>query len=276
MLLAMLGRHRAVEHPAPPAIRHVFIVILENQDYSAVLRRPFVSRLASQGALLSNYHCITHPSQPNYIALFAGSTWGVKDDDVRTLDVRHLGDLLEAHGLSWRVYAERYPGNCYLGSSFDNQLYVRRHVPFLEFKNVVSNDVRCDTNIVNATQLDADIAAHALPEVSLYIPDEHDNGHDTNIDTADAWLDSRFTPLMGDPRFTDGTLFVLTYDESGTQTSTHIATVLWGAGVKASSTSPRSYDHYDLLRTIEDIFHLGTLGQEDQRTGEVMRDVLTP
>lgn len=270
------ARHRAVQHPSAPApIRRVFLVVMENQDYAAVLQRPFVARLSREGALLANYHCITHPSQPNYIAMFSGSTWGVKDDTVRVLDVQHLGDLLEARGLSWRVYAERYPGNCNLSNALDNNLYVRRHVPFLEFKNVVTSSARC-SRVVNATQLDADIASGTLPTVSIYIPDQHNNGHDSDVDTADAWLDSRFTPLLRDPRFTDGTLFVLTYDESRTTSTTHIAAVLWGASVRRGATSSHSYDHYDLLRTIEETFGLGTLGQQDQQTGEVLRDVLAP
>src|SRR5207237_496466 len=197
-----------------PSIQRVFLVILENQDADVALRRPFVQRLVAGGGLLANYHCITHPSQPNYIALAAGSTWGVKDDTTANLDVPHLGDLFDARGISWKVYAERYPGGCFLASSADNLLYVRRHVPFLGFTNVQKNSARCAAHIVNATLLDADIASHALPAYSMYIPDQQHNGHDSDVDTADAWLASRFGSLLNDPRFMEGTLFILTYDES--------------------------------------------------------------
>jgi hypothetical protein len=268
------ARHRAVRHPPPPTIEHVFVLIMENQNADRALREPFVERLAAEGALLSQYHCITHPSQPNYIALAAGSTWGVRDDKVATLDVAHLGDLLDARGLSWKLYAERYPGNCFLGSSADNDLYVRRHVPFLEFTDMQKNKARCTAHVVNANELDADLATDGLPSFAMYVPDQQHNGHDSDSDTADAWMESKFGPLLKDPRFTSRTLFVLTYDESETSTSTHISTVFWGAGVQRGATSSRYYDHYDLLRTIEALLHLPTLNQEDFKHGEVIADVL--
>src|SRR4051812_21718212 len=60
--------------------RKVVIIVLENTDYSEALNQPFLSQLVSRGALLSNYYAVTHPSQPNYIALISGSTHGVVDD----------------------------------------------------------------------------------------------------------------------------------------------------------------------------------------------------
>jgi phospholipase C len=247
---------------------------MENTDAGRILRRPFGGRLAAQGAVLDNYHCITHPSQPNYIALAAGSTWGVEDDLTATLDVPHIGDLFEAAGLSWRVYAERYPGGCFTEHSADDLLYVRRHVPFLGFENVTRNEQRCRTHVVNATQLDADIASGQLPAFAMYIPDQLHNGHDTDIDTADAWMESRFGPLLNDARFMSHTLFVLTFDESDRLDTTHITTILAGAGVTPGAVSERHYDHYDLLRTVEELFHVGTLHQEDEKTGERITDVL--
>jgi hypothetical protein len=265
------ARSRVVR--ARPSIQRVFLVVLENQDADAVLSRPFVQRLVAGGGLLANYHCITHPSQPNYIALAAGSTWGVKDDSAVVLDVPHLGDLFDARAISWKVYAERYPGGCFLGTSAANQLYVRRHVPFLEFANMQKNGARCAAHVVNATLLDADIAAGSLPAFSMYIPDQDHNGHETDVDTADAWMAARFGPLLNDPRFMNGTLFILTYDESGNSSSTRVATVLYGAGVKRGSSSARLYDHYDLLRTIEELLHVPTLGKEDLKQGERITDV---
>src|SRR6185503_13744968 len=98
------------------------------------VKMPYLAALAKRGALLSNDHAEVHPSQPNYIAMIAGSSHGVDDDRRVTLDERHIGDLLEEHGLTWKVYAEDYPGHCFLGSS--RGLYARKHVPFPSFKNV--------------------------------------------------------------------------------------------------------------------------------------------
>lgn len=264
-------RRRAVHVAAPEPIEHVFVVVLENTDASTAESLPFLSRLASQGARLLRYESLTHPSQPNYIAMVAGSTHGVTGDSVVTLDVRHLGDVLEEANRTWRVYAENYPGNCYLESATPDRLYVRRHVPFIEFKNVQQNAARCSSHIVDATVLDADIATRALPSYALYIPNQRHNGHDTNAAYSDAWLESRFGPLLDDPRFTRRTLFVVTYDESE-GSDLRIATVLWGAGVRRTiSTHP--YDHYSLLRTIEELFGTESLGQNDAKA-ETLSDVI--
>lgn len=268
------ARRHVVHHPEPATIQHIFVLVMENQNADRVLRRPFVKRLADTGGLLANYHCITHPSQPNYIALAAGNTWGVTDDTTADLDVPHIGDLLDARGISWKVYAERYPGGCFLGHTADDQLYVRRHIPFLGFKNVQDDRRRCAAHVVNATALDADIAAGGLPAFAMYIPDQVHNGHDTDIDSADAWMESKFGPLLADRRFTERSLFVLTYDESENQASTHVTTVFWGAGVIPGSSTARHYDHYDLLRTIEELLHLPTLRQQDQKQGELITGIL--
>ncbi|HEX7829533.1 MAG TPA: alkaline phosphatase family protein [Thermoanaerobaculia bacterium] len=270
----MFARRAAVRHPAPSPIQHVVLVILENTNYDTAMAQPFLKSLASQGALLTNYFALTAPSQPNYIALMSGSQHGVIDDATLTLDVRHLGDLMEVRGLDWRVYAEAYPGNCFTGSNANNGSYVRRHVPFLEFKNVIANRQRCNAHVFEASQLDADVASGQLPSFALYIPDQKNNSHDTSIAFADLYMQNRFGPLLRDERFTEGTLFIVTFDESS-GLSRHVATILWGAGVTPNGRSSRVYDHYDPLRTIEEIFHAGTLSEEDERTGEPIRDVLT-
>jgi acid phosphatase len=264
-------KRRAVAQPLS-RIDHVFVVVLENQSAARAIGGRYLSRLASEGAYLANYHAITNPSQPNYLALVSGSTHGVNDNTLTTINVAHIGDLLEARGLTWRLYAEDYPGDCSLAASAANGVYVRRHVPFLSFANVQQNGERCRRSVVNATQLDADIAADALPTFAMYVPNNLNNGHDTSAEYADAFLERRFAPLLRDPRFTKNMLFIITYDEA-LAGDTHVATVLWGSGVVKTSSLHR-YDHYDLLRTIEDLFHLGTLGLEDQWSGEAIRDVL--
>jgi phospholipase C len=227
------------------------------------VRQPFIGRLIREGIHLRDSHGITHPSQPNYIAMTAGSTHGVTSDASVTRDVAHLGDLLELRGLTWKTYAENYPGGCYLRDIADGGLYGRKHVPFLSYQNVTSNAQRCAAHIVNATELHADIAAGALPAYSLYVPNEDHNGHDTGVAFADRWLETMFGSLLGDPRFTDGLLFVLTFDESAGGKDNHIATVLWGPSVPRGVVSDRRYDHYSLMRTVEILLGTATVGLED-------------
>lgn len=268
MALPLQAKVRSVSKPLfVPQIGHVFVVILENTDEAVAEELPFFRRLSASGALLENYHGLAHPSQPNYIAMMAGSAYGVRDDNSVTIDVPHLGDLLERKGLTWKTYAENYPGNCFIGVISGTQAsgaYVRRHNPFIEFRNVQDNLARCTEHIVNSDLLDADIASGSLPNFSFYVPNGQHNGHDSSAATADAWLESRFGSLVTDPRFMKDMLFIVTYDESGTNAeSSSVLAALAGPAIRPGAESPTWYDHYNLLRTIEDTFGLGTLGRHD-------------
>jgi hypothetical protein len=62
---------------ALPAIRHVFVIMLENNGYAATFgaptRDPYLAvTLPSQGALLQNYYAIGHFSLDNYAAFISG------------------------------------------------------------------------------------------------------------------------------------------------------------------------------------------------------------
>jgi len=253
----------------PPSIRHVIVIVLENEQRANVEKQPYFAELMKRGASLQNYTAITHPSRPNYIAMIAGSTFAVHNDRPVTLDKRHLGDLLEARGLTWKVYAENYPGNCFLGDKAPSN-YVRRHVGFLDFANVQKNAARC-ANVVDAAQLDRDAAAGTLPSFALFVPNNNDNGHDTGVAFANKWLRGRLDPLLKDPAFAS-TLFVVTFDEDDKRAGNHIYTVLLGAGVRVGATSSVAYSHYSLLRTIEEIFGTGDLGRNDA-AAKVIADV---
>ena len=139
---------------------------------------------------------------------------------------------------------------------------MRRHVPFLSFVNVQRDFTRCVTHVVGAQSFDDDLAAGTLPNFALYIPHNQHNGHDSSAVAADQWLESRFGLLVDDPRFMDGTLFVVTYDESATS-DLRIVSVFFGSMVRAGAASFEPYNHYDLLRTIENVLGLGTLGRFD-------------
>ena len=260
-------RRRAAVHPsAVAAVKHIFIVILENTDAAVAEGLPFIRHLAANGAILLDYRALTHPSQPNYIALVAGNTHGVSGSEPLTINAQHLGDLIEQKGLTWKVYAEHYPGNCFLGETFGNVAdgqYVRRHVPFLSFRNVQQDAARCAAHVVNASALDADLAAGALPNFSFYVPDNQHNGHDSSPLAADMWLAARFGPLLQDPRLMTDTLFIVTYDESSSPANFRVTTVFTGSMVRRGVASFDRYNHYDLLRTIENLLELGSLRQFD-------------
>ena len=241
-----------------PDIQHIVVVILENKNADDALRQPFLARLANEGALLHDYYAMAHPSQPNYIALISGSFAGVRGDGNVTLDRLHLGDTLTKAGVSWKSYAEGYPGACSTAKSAGR--YVRKHEPFLSFANVQRNDGGLCDHIVGGEQFLPDVTAGRLPQFSLFIPDMDDDAHDQPIAYADRWLSRTFGPLMTD-EFRRSTLLIVTFDEDAGhgKRPNHVYTALWGAGVRPGAVSNDVYDHYDLLRTIEATFHLDPL-----------------
>lgn len=247
-------------------VKRVFMVVLENTDYKDAIKQPFMKRLTQEGASLEKMYGVARPSQPNYIALVSGSTWGVVTNKSVTLATTHLGDLLEAKGLQWKVYADGYPGNCFLGSSKGK--YVRKHVPFLSFRNVQTDAIRC-ARIVNSKEFAADVENGQLAEFSMYIPDDENNGHDTGVEFADRWLEKTFSPLLKNPKFASEMLFIVTFDESRFSDARSIYTSFWGDAVAAGAATTTKYNHYSMLRTIEDLFALGTLGRKDAEASPI-------
>lgn len=257
----------------------IVVIVLENTKHSEALQQPYLRSLTTIGALFTDFHAVGHPSYPNYLAMVAGSTFGIRDDEPRDLDATNLADLLESSGVSWKVYAENLPGRCFTGIQSRDGLYVRRHEPFISFRSIQTNQARCD-RIVNAAQFRADLAKDALPEYSLYVPNLLNDGHDTplldplswgqtllgrspRLVNADAWLKGFLSPLLEDPKFTRGTLVVVTFDESTGAWGNQIYTVFVGPMVRPGVTNGRRYDHYSLLRTIQDNYGVGSLGRED-------------
>ncbi len=244
-----------------PTFKKVMIIVLENISYKDALAQPFLSSFAAQGALLTGFDAETHPSQGNYIALVSGDYQGVTTDKPVNLGGRQIGDLLEARGLTWKVYAQGYPGGCFLGARSGN--YVRKHVPFLSFTEVQNSPGEC-AEVTDDSGLKDDIASGRLPDFSLFIPDIKNDGHDTGVAFADNWLSSYFGPLMKDPAFMKDMLLVITFDEDDKSTAENrIYTALYGPSVAPGSVSGAHYTHYSLLRTIEDAYGLGDLGRND-------------
>ncbi|MEO6259719.1 MAG: alkaline phosphatase family protein [Thermoanaerobaculia bacterium] len=241
-----------------PDVQHVIVVVLENKNADDARRQPFLARIAREGALLNSYYGVAHPSQPNYVALISGSFSGVPGNGNVTLDRRHIGDTLTGAGVSWKSYAEGYPGGCSLVKTSGR--YARKHEPFLSFANVQRNDGGMCEHIVNADRFFEDVKGGTLPRFSLFIPDLDHDAHDQPLAFADQWLSQTFGSLMTE-EFRRSTLLIVTFDEDDGhgKPPNHIYAALWGAGVRPGAVSNDVYDHYDLLRTIEAIFSLDPL-----------------
>jgi phospholipase C len=245
----------------------VLIVIFENADYQDAVAQPFFAQFAREGALLTNMHAEMHPSQPNYLALVSGDTHEVTTNKNVTVRARHVGDLLEAKGKSWKSYLEDYPGACSTGAFFGT--YVRKHNPFISFGNVQQDAARCTAHLVDSDTFHTDVQSGNLPDFALYVPNQLHNGHDTDVSYADRWFASTFGALLYHPTVMQGLLVIATFDEAKDAGLNHIYTAFRGDMVKPGAHCAAPTSHYSLLKMIEDAFGLGTLGREDARAAAI-------
>jgi hypothetical protein len=246
--------------------KKVLIVIFENTNYQEAVSQPFFAKFAEDGALLTNFLAETHPSQPNYLALVSGDTYGVTNNKVH-LNARHVGDLLEAKGKSWKIYLEDYPGNCFTGAYSGK--YVRRHNPFISFLNVQQDVARCNAHLVGSDTFQTDVQSGNLPDFSIYVPNQSHDGHDTGVGYADRWFSSTFGSLLQNPKFMQGLLVIATFDEAKGVGPNRIYTAFRGDMVKPGSQFSAQASHYSLLKMIEEAFSLGGLGRGDARASEI-------
>ena len=253
-----------------PAFSHVFIIVMENEAYEKILGNttaaPYINSLAQRYAVAANYHGITHPSLPNYLALTAGDTFTITSDCTDCfVDHPNIVDQLEAAGKSWKAYMESMPSACFVGDS--GKLYRQKHNPFIYYDNIRNNPARCN-KIVPFSQFDADLQANALPNYVWITPNMCNDIHDCSLATGDAWLQTWVSKILASPAWQqDGALF-LTFDESNHSDNTSCCTYAFGGHVLTLVISPLArpayqsqvaYDHYSLLRTIEESWGLPPL-----------------
>jgi hypothetical protein len=264
----------------------VLIIVLENVDYEVASKDKSFAALAAAGASFTNFHALFHPSYPNYLAMVAGTDFDIHrrgrllaDNQVNIpADAAHhtIADRLIAAGLDFKQYAEELPdGTC--PWNFTSQQvadkrgnYVRRHVPFLSFRQVQQK--WCDRVIrVDSAKSDnffVQDAKKGLVAYSFYTPNMNHDGHDTNAQTAGAWV-KKFLDETFPEKLRQGTLVVVTFDESGGNADNRIYTLFLGDMVKpANQQDPKAlakpYTHYSVLRTIEDNFGLEPLTTNDR------------
>lgn len=243
-----------------PHFKKVLIIVLENTDYQDALKQPYLQKLTLQGALLKNMNGVTHPSQGNYIAMLAGSTLGVKNDDAVYFNETNLVDLLEKNGASWKGYIEDFPGGCFDGTTKGR--YVRKHNPFISFTNISKDPTRCQ-KIQNSKSFELDATSGNLPHFSIFSPNMDNDGHDKGVQFASKWLEKNFANKFQDPIFMKDLLVVVTFDESRDRKGNQIYTVLLGDSVRPQSVNKQKLNHINILKTIEVELNLGDLGRED-------------
>jgi acid phosphatase len=229
----------------------VVVAIFENKSVAQVLRgAPYLRGLTRRAAVFTNSRALTHPSQPNYLALFSGSMQGVRDNRcfAPLAGRANLARQLLDRGRSFVGYAEAlpYPGftGCLAGR------YAAKHNPWVHFANLPAW-----TNQPFAA-FPRNYAA--LPTVSFVVPDLCNDMHDCSTGTGDRWARRYLDPYL---RWADwhNSLLIVTFDEDNGSSGNRIFTVFAGAGVRPGGYAER-VDHYRVLRTIEYWYGLPALG----------------
>jgi phosphatidylinositol-3-phosphatase len=236
-----------------PRPDHIVIVIDENHAESDVVGRsaaPYINSLAAKGANFSHSYGVTHPSMPNYLALFSGSTPGTTHEGCpQTWKKPNLATALAAAGLRFVGYSEGVPKSGYTGCGSGQ--YTREHNPWVDFTNVPAADNQ------PLTAFPSDYSK--LPQVSFVIPNQLHDMHTGTVAQGDKWLQTHLGGYITWAK-THNSVFVLTFDEDDYSAKNRIPTIITGQHVIAGSYS-ETINHYNILRTIENAYRLAPVGK---------------
>jgi len=238
---------------APGRPAHVVVAVFENKAYRQIIgdpAAPYLTSLSHRAASFSDARAETHPSQPNYLALFSGSTQGVTTDRCPAPwpDRPNLGSQLIAAGFRFTGYAEDLPAPGYRGCGAGR--YAGKHNPWMDFGNVPA----ADNQPYTSWPADFD----RLPTVAFVVPNLCHDMHDCAVATGDAWARAHLDPYL---RWADShqSRLIVTFDENDGGRGNQIATLIAGAGVRPAA-HPEAINHYTILRTIEDWYGLPPIG----------------
>jgi len=237
---------------ALPRPDHTVVVVMENHSYSEIVGSPdapYINSLRPTAANFTNSHAITHPSEPNYLALFAGTTEDLSDDSCpHTYSGPNLASELAAVGRSFVGYSESMPADGYTGC--ESGLYMRKHSPWVNFTSVLP--------AANLTFAVFPTDFNRLPAVAWVTPISFYVMHDCCVGTGDNWLRCNMDSYIRWARSRHNSLFVLTFDEGDTTTN-QIPTIFVGSMVIPGDKAIL-IDHYSVLRTLEDLYGLPPTG----------------
>jgi phosphatidylinositol-3-phosphatase len=336
---ALLAHAGTAAAALPPPIKHVFIVVLENEDATSTFgpgsKAPYLAQtLRARGAFVPGYFATGHLSLDNYISMVSGQgpnpytqadaplyidfLPGTPTSDGQYLgqgsvypaQVKTIADQLDAKGRTWHGYMEDQansktgePKTCrhpavgsqdHTQSAREGDQYAARHNPFVYFHSIIDTKARCDANVVDLRRLPADLTAAAkTPNYSFITPNLCHDGHDEpctgsnepgGLVSANAFLKLWIPRIVNSPAYRNGGLVIVTFDEAETHDSSsccgekqgpntpnnggptpgagggRVGAVLLSHFIKPGTVSKQEYNHYSMLRSVEDMFGLAHLG----------------
>src|SRR5437667_903214 len=253
-------------HAAPPGpisvetsnnFDQLVVVLMENRNLNEVYGpATYMTQLADTFAFSTGWASLTNPSQPNYIALIGGSTFGVSGDGNHpNLNDPTLVDIIENSGHTWNAIAEGSGSGCSINPDRGED-----HFPFLSYTTITGSAARC-ASLHSGGPTDVVAALNAGTNFIWFTPTDQHNMHDNSVASGDSWLQSWVPGLLTAMAGKHAAL-LLTYDD-GYASPPLVYSGFSGPAAKLAYKSTTSYTHYSLLRLIEDVWGGGSLGQGD-------------
>jgi len=265
-------------------VNRVFIIVMENHNWSqfkGAANAPYVNNtLLPQASHAEQYYNPPglHPSLPNYLWLEAGTNFGITNDNDPSSNhqstTAHLVTQLNNAGISWKTYQEDISGTtCPLTSV--NQ-YAPKHNPFVYFDDVTNtnnpNSAYCIAHVRPFPELATDLQNNTVAQYVFITPNLCDDGHDScapvndPIRQTDNWLAANVPAILNSAAYQSGGALFITWDE-GVGGDGPIGMMVHSPSAKGGGYSNTiHYTHGSLLRTVEEIFGVGLLGDAAVQT----------
>jgi phosphatidylinositol-3-phosphatase len=249
---------------AAGGVNKILVIMEENHGTAEVFPSgmPYLWHLARRYGYASDWSAITHPSLPNYLAIFSGSAFNDPPDCGPGPGCAYpapsvFGQAL-ALGKTARSYEESMPVPC---DRSDSGTYAVRHNPWAyipgETAACRSGDVPAGTPSGGA--LASAVRAGTLPNVGLITPNLINDAHDGTLGQADAWLRQWIPVIMSGPDWRHGRLAIaIVFDEGAP--GLQVPFVLIAPGLSGAVTR-QPLDHYALTRLIDQVIGAPPLRQ---------------
>ena len=253
--------HAAV---ASGGVSKILVIMEENHGPAEVFPSgmPYLWRLAQRYGYASDWSAITHPSLPNYLAIFSGSAFNDPPDCGPGPGCAYpapsvFGQAL-ALGKTARSYEESMPRPC---DRSDSGTYAVRHNPWAYIPDETaacrSGDVPAGAPSGGA--LASAVRAGTLPNVGLITPNLINDAHDGTLGQADAWLRRWLPVIMSGQDWQHGRLAIaIVFDEG--DVGLQVPFVLIAPGL-SGAVIRQPLDHYALTRLIDQIIGAPPLRQ---------------
>ncbi len=295
---------------------HIVIVVEQDRTSDAIGNAiwSYLNSVAGSGLVFTNSHGVTHPSTPNSLAMYSGSTQGISGNGRdHSFSAPNLAKSLFDAGLSFSGFVESLPEDgsqvTQAGNTTHADLYTRNINPMAMFTDIgidpVTGQPRANSVVNRTFGAFSSIPTNdysSLPTVSFIIPNNLNNSHGSNVaepwagspdeenndilrDSADDWLRANLDGYLNWAK-DNNSLLIITQDEerwTGGTASTITTVVNGDPDLFEPGTNSDNINHYNLLRTITDMYGVAPLGVtgnvaalDRDAAGQLMPDMVPP